>query len=142
MDYSSRLDELEQQVAGAKIGVQAAATESRDQLRKRIEQAQVDPNRAEKDAQRSTEAPASTRSKWEQMRADAAQKRDEVKARMNKRTQQVDADLAATDADLAEEDAAAAIDYAAWTIDTARLTILDAIDARTYANIQAGTAAS
>jgi len=142
MDFSSRLEELEQQVAGTRAGVRAATTESRDQLRKRIEQAQVDQNRTENDAQRSAEAPAGTRSKWEQMKADAARKRTEVKARMDKRTQQIDADLAATDADLAEEDASAAIDYAAWSIDNARLATLDAIDARAYANMQAGSAGS
>ena len=35
MDFSSRLDGLQQQVADARTGVQAAATESRDQLRQR-----------------------------------------------------------------------------------------------------------
>lgn len=140
MDFSSQLDGLQQQVADARTGVQAAAAESRDQIKKRIDQAQVD--RAEKDAQRSAEAPASTRSKWEQMRADAGNKMDEVKARIDKRNQQIDADLVATDADVAEADATAAVDYAAWTIDNARLAILDAIDARAYANTRGGTAAS
>jgi hypothetical protein len=76
------------------------------------------------------------------MRADAADKMKDVKARTDKRNRQVDADLAATDADFAEADATAAIDYAAWTIDNARLAVLDAIDARAYANMRAGTAAS
>jgi hypothetical protein len=49
---------------------------------------------------------------------------------MDKRSLQIDADMAATDADMAEADATAAIDYAAWTIDNARLAVLDAIDAR------------
>jgi hypothetical protein len=137
MDFSSRLDGLQQQVAEARNGVQAAATESRDQLRQRIDQAQAD--RAAKDAQHS-EAPAS--SKWQQMRADAAAKKDDLKARMDKRNRQIDAHMAATDADMAEADAASAIDYAAWTIDDARLAVLDAIDARTYANMRAGTATS
>jgi hypothetical protein len=138
MDFSSQLDKLQQQLTEARNGVQAAATESRDQLRQRIDQAQAD--RAAKDAQRSSEAPAG--SKWQQMRADAAAKKDDVKARMDKRSQQIDADMAATDADMAEADATSAIDYAAWTIDDARLAVLDAIDARTYANMLAGTATS
>jgi hypothetical protein len=140
MDFSSQLDGLQQQVADARTAVQAAATESRDQLRRRIDQAQADHDRAAMGAQRPAEAPAS--SKWKQMRADAAAKMDDVKARMDKRTQQIDADVAATDADMAEADATGAIDYAAWTIDNARLAVLDAIDARAYANMRAGTAAS
>jgi hypothetical protein len=76
------------------------------------------------------------------MRSDASDKMKEVKARIDKRTRQIDADMAATDADLAEADADAAIDYAVWTVDNARLAALDAIDARVYANAQAGTAKS
>jgi len=140
MDFTSQLDGLQQQVADARTGVQVAATESRDQLRQRIDKAQDDQNRAAKDAQRSAEAPGS--SKWKQIRADAAAKMDDAKARMDKRNRQINADVAATDADMAEADATAAIDYAAWTIDNARLAVLDAIDARAYANTRAGTAAS
>ena len=39
MDFSARVDELQQRVAATKAAVQAAATESRDQLRQRIDQA-------------------------------------------------------------------------------------------------------
>jgi hypothetical protein len=42
--------------------------------------------------------------------------------------------MAADDASWAEDDAAAALDYAAWTVDNARLAVLDAIDARAYAD--------
>ena len=35
MDYSRRVDELQQRVAAIKAAVQAAATESREQLRQR-----------------------------------------------------------------------------------------------------------
>ena len=35
---------------------------------------------------------------------------------------------------------AAALDYAAWTVDNARLAVLDAIDARAYADGLAKTA--
>ena len=142
MDFSSQLDVLEQQAAGARAGVQAAATENRDQLRKRIEQAQVDSNRDQNRAQPVAKAPAGTHSKWDQMKADAAHKMDDVKARIDKRTQKIDADMAMTEADMAEADATAAIDYAAWSIDNARLATLDAIDARAYANMQTGTKAS
>jgi hypothetical protein len=140
MDFTSQLDGLERQVVNTRTGVLAAATESRDQLRQRIDQAQADRNREAADAQRSAEAPAPN--KWKQMRADASNKMDEVKARIDKRNRQIDAKAAATDADLAEADATDAIDYAAWTVDNARLAILDAIDARAYANMRAGTAAS
>src|SRR6266545_4555545 len=98
MDFSARLDELQQHAANAKAAAEGAARESREQLRQRIDQAQVDLNLAAKDA--------------------------------------------ASDADWAENDAADAIDYAAWTVDNARLAVLDAIDARAYADELAKTAGS
>ncbi|MDT5025862.1 MAG: hypothetical protein QOE61_2288 [Micromonosporaceae bacterium] len=55
MDFSSQLDGLKRQVAGARTAVQAAATESPGQLRQRIDQAQVDQNKA---AERFAEVPA------------------------------------------------------------------------------------
>jgi hypothetical protein len=136
MDFSSQLDGLQHQVADAKLGVQIAAGESRDQLRRRI--AEADQNRVAKDPQRLAEAPAGSR--WKQMKSDAAAKMDEVKARMDKRAREMDAGMAATDADLAEADASAAIEYASYMIDNARLAALDAIDARAYANMVTRTA--
>jgi hypothetical protein len=46
------------------------------------------------------------------MKADAATRREDMKAKINKRADQLDAKAAATDADCAEQDAADAIDYA------------------------------
>ena len=51
MDFSAQLDDLQKRAAEAKASVQAAATESRDKLRQRIDQAQADANLAMKDAQ-------------------------------------------------------------------------------------------
>ena len=58
MDFSAKLDELEQRAADAKTSAQAAVSESRDQLRQRIDQAQVDVNLAVKDARPPTSAPS------------------------------------------------------------------------------------
>ncbi len=143
MDFSEQLDALQQHAAEAKSAAQAAATESHDQLRQRIGQAQVDMNLAVKDAkQQAGEAAASARSKWAQMKTDAAARMDDLQAKIDKRAQQLDARAAASDADRAEGDAADAIDYAQWTVDNARLAVLDAIDARAYADERARAAGS
>jgi hypothetical protein len=52
----------------------------------------------------------------------------------------LDAEVAAGQAEGAEADAADAIDFAAWTVDNARLAVLDAIEARVYADELATTA--
>ncbi len=54
----------------------------------------------------------------------------------------MDAEAAANDADWAEDEAASAIDYAEWTVDNTRLAVLDAIDARAYADERARAAGS
>jgi D-alanyl-D-alanine dipeptidase len=72
MDFSSRFEDLEKRTAAALASVKSAATESRDQLRERIDQAQVDLDLAGKDAeQKAGEAAERAQSKWAQMKADA-----------------------------------------------------------------------
>jgi hypothetical protein len=77
---------LQQHVAEVKSAAQAGATEDRDQLKQRIDQAQVDVNLGVKDAkQEAGAAAASARSKWAQMKADAAVRMDDVNAKIDKR---------------------------------------------------------
>jgi hypothetical protein len=139
MDFSAELDGLQRQVAQTKSVVQAATTESRDQLRQRIDQAQVESDSAARKAQQSTQG-RDPQNKWAMMRANASDKMGEVKTRIDKRNREMDAGLAADEAEWAEADAAEAIDMAASTLDNARLAMLDAIDARAYAAGQAGRA--
>ena len=143
MDFSRRVDELQQRVAATKATVQAAATESREQLRQRIDQAQQDAKDAQQRAQqRADQTTERARSKFAQMKADAAAKMDDVQAKIDRRTRQLDAKAAATDADWAEAEAADTLDYAEWAVDNAQLSMLDAIDARAYADQLAKAASS
>ena len=143
MDFSTQLDDLQQRAADAMTSARAAVTESRDQLRQRIDQAKVEVDLAAKDTRQQVgEAAASARGTWAQMKADTAAKLDDFEARMDRRADQLDATVAARQADGAEADAADAIDFAAWTVDNARLAVLDAIDARVYADELASTASS
>jgi hypothetical protein len=76
-----------------------------------------------------------------QLKADAAARMDDFEAKVDRRADQRDAKVAARQADGAEADAADAIEFAAWTVDHARLAVLDAIDARVYADELAQQAA-
>jgi hypothetical protein len=143
MEFSAKLDNLQQRAADAKTAAQAAVSESREQLRQRIDQAKVDADLAAKDARQQVgEAATRARGKWAQMKADAAARMDDFDAKMDRRADQLDAKVAASQADGAEADAADAIDFAAWTVDNARLAVLDAIDARVYADELAQQAGS
>jgi hypothetical protein len=135
MDFSAKLDDLQQRAGHAKAAAQAAVSESREQLRQRIDQAKVDMDLAAMDTRQQVgEAATSARSNWAQMKADADNNLDDLEAKMDRRADQRDAKLAGRQADGAEADAADAIEFAAWTVDHARLAVLDAIDTRIYAD--------
>jgi hypothetical protein len=143
MDFSAQFDDLQKSVGEAKAAAQTAATESRDQLEQRIDQAQDDLDQAvEETKQQGSQVAGEARSKWAQMKADAAARRDDVKAKIGQRSRELDAKTAASEAGWAEADAVDALDFAAWTVSNARLAVLDAIDARAYADEQAKRSAS
>ena len=78
MDFSAQLDELQQRAAEAKAAAQAAVSESREQLRQRIDQAKAEVDQkatdVRQDAQAATDKAGST---WAQVKADAAAKLDD-----------------------------------------------------------------
>ena len=138
MDLPAKFEDLQKKTADANASVKSAVSESRDQLRQRIEQAQVDLDLADKDAKQKAQAATDrAESKWAQMRVDASSKMENVKAKIAKRNTEIDAKMAENDAQWAEADAQDAIDYAAWTVENARLAALDALDARIYAEERA-----
>ena len=98
-----------------------------DDLQGRVEQLRTTVRAAAEEAQ----------GQWEQMRADAQSRVAALKAKAERRANQIDADFAASDADWAAADAYTAIDNAEWAVENARLAILDAIDARAYADERA-----
>ena len=143
MDFSAKLENLQAKVNETVATARAAADENREQLKQRVDKAQDDANRAMEDAkQQADETADRAKSKWAQMKADAAAQREDMKAKIDKRTDQLDAKAAAKDADWAEDDAAEAIDYAVWVVYDAQLAVLDALDARAYADERARVAAS
>jgi hypothetical protein len=143
MDYSAKLEDLKAKVDEVVASARAAAAEDHEQLKQRVDQAQAEANKAVADAkQRAGEAADRAESKWAQMKADAAARREDVKAKIDKRADQLDAKAAAKDADWAGDDAADAIDYAIWVVQDAQLAVLDALDARAYADERAKIASS
>jgi hypothetical protein len=131
MDLTAQFEALQKRTSEATSAVRAATTEPREQVWQRIDQAQVDVNVALTDAkQQAGRAP----SKWAQMKADAAAKREDVKSKIDKRADRLDADTAAAEAEWTEGTAADAIDLASWAVENARLAALDAVEARAYAD--------
>jgi hypothetical protein len=143
IDFSTRLDDLQQRVTATKSSVQAAAAESDAQLTHRIDLAQADLDESVKNSrQEVSQAGDSAKAKWAGVKADAAAKMSNVKANVDKRNRQMDAKIAAKDADWAEADATEALDFADYVVENAQLAMLDAIHARAYADTLAKAEAS
>jgi hypothetical protein len=135
MDFSTQLENLQKRTSETVSAAEAAAAEDREQLRQRIDQAQAHVNLAMKDAQQAAgQAADRAQGKWAQMRADAAAKMDDIKAKVDTRRDRMDAKAAASDAEWAEADASDAIDFAEWATENAGLAVLDALDARANAD--------
>jgi hypothetical protein len=143
MDFSARLEKLQEQANETVASIRSASAESRDQLKQRIDQARVDANLAFMDARQQAEQTSDqVQSKWAQLKADASAWMDDVKAKIDKRADQRDADAAAKDAERAEQNAGDAIDYAVLAFYSPQLAVLDALDARVYADERARIAGS
>jgi hypothetical protein len=83
MDFSAQLDKLEQHVTDTKSAAEAAAKESHDKVKQRIDRAQADVNQAVKHAQQEANTGAdSARSKWARMKTDNAAKMDDLKVKI------------------------------------------------------------
>lgn len=141
MNFSEKLDALQQRVVDAKTAIQTATGESREQLKHRIDKAQGDAGQAVQHAEQETQqAAAGARAKWAQLKAEVAAKTGDAKAKIEERGRQLDAKAAAHDADWAEAEAADALDFATWAVGNAEVAILDAVDARLHADERAEAA--
>ena len=134
VDFSKQLDTLEQKASDTRDSAHAAVTETRDQLQQRIDKAQADVQESVTDAkQHADQASATAHSKWNELKVDAAARREEADRRFNQHVNNLDTKLADSEADWAESDASDAIDFALFAIDNPRLSVLNAIRARAYA---------
>ena len=138
MSISEQVDALQKRVAELKNSADQARQETNEQVKARISQAKVDIAARESAVKEKTEQAADqTQNQWKKLQADNAAKMKDLHDRIGRQREERDVKKAQKEADNAEEDAADALDYAAWAVDQAQLAVLDAIDARTWADARA-----
>ena len=138
MSISEQVDALQKRVAELKSSADQARQETNEQVKARISQAKVDIAARESAVKEKTEQAADqTQNQWKKLQADNAAKMKDLHDRIGRQREERDVKKAQKEADNAEEDAADALDYAAWAVDQAQLAVLDAIDARTWADARA-----
>jgi hypothetical protein len=138
MSISDQIDALQQRAADLKSSFDQTKKETNDQVKERLGQAKADIE-ARQDAVKDKAGQAASRAQgqWAAMKADAAARQAAFHDKIDRQRDEHDAKVAERDAEDAEADAADAVDYAAWAIDQAELAVLDAADARTWADARA-----
>jgi len=138
MSLADQVDALQEQAAELKSSFERARHETSEQVKARIDRAKADiaaRNGAVK--QKAEHAAGRAQSQWKSMQADAAARMQDLQDRLARRRDQLDVKMAEQDAEGAEANAADALDYATWAVDQAQLAVLDAVDARAWADAQA-----
>ncbi len=140
MSVSEQVDALQQRAAELKSSAAQARHETDEQIKARIDKTKAD-IAARQDAVKAKAGQAArhAQSQWKSMKADAAAKTQDLRDRMDRQRDERDVKKAERQAEAAEEDAADALDYALWVVDQAELAVLDAIDARSWADARAAT---
>jgi hypothetical protein len=138
MSISEQVDALQQRTAALKSSADQARHETAEQIKARINQTKAD-IAASQDAVKAQAGQASERaqSQWKSLKADAAAKNQALRDRIDRQRDEHDVKKAEQQAEDAEDDAADALDYALWVVDQAQLAVLDAIDARAWADARA-----
>ena len=143
MSISEQVDALQQRTAALKSSAEQAQHETAAQIKARIDQTKAD-IAAKQDAAKAQAGQATERaqSQWKLMKANAAAKNQDLRDRIDRQRDEHDVKKAEQQAEDAEEDAADALDYALWVVDQAQLAVLDAIDARSWADARAAESPS
>ena len=138
MSISDQINALQQRAADLKSSFDQSKKETNEQVKERLGQAKADVE-ARQDAVKAKAGQAAGRaqSQWAALKADAAARQAAFQDKIDRKRDEHDAKVAERDAEDAEADAADALDYAAWVVDQAQLAVLDAVDARTWADAQA-----
>ena len=138
MSVSEQIDALQQRAAELKSSADQARHETDEQIKTRIDKTKAD-IAARQDAVKAKAGQDAdhAQSQWKSMKADAAAKTQDLRDRMDRKRDERDVKKAEREAEAAEEAAADALDYALWVVDQAELAVLDAIDARSWADAQA-----
>jgi hypothetical protein len=143
VNVSDQVDALQKRAAELKSSFDAARRETNEQVETRINKLKADiATRQDAARDKAAQAAGRTQSQWQSLKADAAAKRADLQARIDRQRDERDVKRAEENAEDAEADASDALDYASWAVDQAQLAVLDAVDARSRADARAAASPS
>ena len=143
MTISDQVDNVQNRAANLKSSFDQSLHETNEQVKARLSKAKADVDARQDAAKKKAEqAGGHAESQWKAMQADASAKMQDFQNRVDRKRDERDVKKAERDAEDAEADAADALDYAAWALDQAQLAVLEAVDARTWADARAAASKS
>jgi len=138
MTVSEQVDALQAKVADLKSSLDASRHETNEQIKARVADAKAKANAAKETVHgKADQAADHAHTQWQSFKADTSAKMQELQERAARKRDERDVKAAERDAEQAEDSAADALDYAAWAIDQAEVAVLDAADARAWADARA-----
>jgi len=128
------LEDLKSHVADLQASIAAAENETREQVQARITQvAQALESATAEVEGKAAEASAEAQSRWDAFKSMVQVKKEDITQRIDERALELDVKRAIRAAENAEQLAADSIDFALLSIQNSWVFVLDAIDARLYA---------
>jgi len=138
MTVSEQVDTLQAKVADLKSSLDASRHETNEQIKARVASAKARADAAKQTVHgKADQAADRAHTQWQSFKADTSAKMQELQERIERKRDERDVKAAETDAEQAEDNAADALDYAAWAVDQAEVAVLDAADARAWADARA-----
>ena len=130
-----RISALQDKVAELKADANLGGEESGEQIQARVSQARADTAARQQSAGgKAREIAEHAPDRWQQMCADAAAKARSFEDRLYRKHDELEARQAAGDAEVAESDALDALDFAWVAVERAEIAVLNAVDARGWAD--------
>ena len=138
MTISEQVDALQAKVAELKSSLDASRHETNEQIKARVATARAKAEAAQHTVHGEADQAADhVHTQWQSFKADTSAKIAELQGRIERKREERDVKSAERDAEWAEDNAADALDYAAWAVDQAEVAVLDAADARAWADARA-----
>ena len=133
-----RIGAVQEQAAELRTTVDQARDETSEQVRARIEQLRADIGAHRSSARdKGRQTADQAQGQWQSMRADAAARIQDMHDHLDRKRDEMDVKQAERHAEHAETDAEEALDFAWWAVGEARVSVLDALDARAWADERA-----
>ena len=138
MTLSEQADALQAKAADLKSSLDASRNETNEQIKARLASAKTKADAAKETVHgQAGQAADRAHAQWQSFKADTSAKMQQLQEQIERKRDEHDVKAAEKDAESAEDNAAGALDYAAWAIDQAELAVLDAADARAWADARA-----